>query len=327
MRQSVLELMGITKVYTMGDNQVHALRGISMRIEEGEMVSIMGPSGCGKSTFLQIAGCLDRPTSGQVLINGAEVASLKDEQLAKIRNRYLGFIFQSFNLLPHETALDNVMVPLQYAGVPRKKGEEAAKEALAAVGLEKRMHHRPNELSGGQRQRVAIARAIVNRPSIVLADEPTGALDQASGKEVMGILQKLNAEGRTIVVVTHDANVARYAQRIVEFCDGSIIRDEAVARVEAPVRPAEMDARVPAPPPGQKVCARCGYGNRPQARFCANCGASLELRPELSETIMRRILGLQVPCPRCGVSNRPFARFCIGCGGSMDPSAMVQAIR
>ncbi len=321
MGNKALELLGITKVYSMGDNQVHALRGITLEVREGEMVSIMGPSGCGKSTLLQIIGCLDKPTSGLVRIGGTEASSLSDDQLAKIRNKHIGFIFQSFNLLPHENAINNVMVPLQYGGVSRKQGEAAARQALAAVGLEARVHHKPNELSGGQRQRVAIARAIVNQPSVVLADEPTGALDQSSGKEVMGILQRLNAEGKTIVVVTHDAKVAQYSQRILELCDGSVLRDELVRRNEVDIRPAELDAGAPPPPPGQQVCFRCNAGNRPQARYCANCGASLALRPQVTDTIMRRLAGLQVLCPYCNASNRPFARYCVSCGGSMDPAA------
>jgi putative ABC transport system ATP-binding protein len=319
---AVLQLDRIVKIYRMGETEVHALRGIDLRISKGEMVSIMGPSGCGKSTLLQIVGCLDKPTSGRVVISGSDVSNLEDEQLAKIRNKYIGFVFQSFNLLPYEDALNNVMVPLQYGGVPKKKAEEAARQALASVGLEKRIHHKPNELSGGQRQRVAIARAIVNQPSVILADEPTGALDQASGREVMGILQKFNSEGRTIVVVTHDRNVANYSQRVVELCDGSIVKDSPVKKQQVGSEIDLRDEGMQAVRPGQKFCVKCNASNRPIARFCQNCGASLEMNPVISKTIMGRILGLKVPCRSCGSANRPFARYCMACGGSMDPTAV-----
>ncbi len=322
MPEPVLQLLGVTKIYHMGDSQVHALRGITLEIRRGEMVSIMGPSGCGKSTMLQIAGCLDRPTSGRVIVGGADVDSYDDQGLARIRNKHIGFIFQSFNLLPHEDALNNVLVPIQYSGISRREGERIARRALESVGLGERLHHKPNELSGGQRQRVAIARAIVNEPSIILADEPTGALDQASGKEVMGILQSLNAQGRTIVVVTHDRNVAAYSKRIVELSDGKIISDKCIeSRMvsEDELRRADEEPQVPA---GQRVCAKCNFGNRAQAKYCANCGFSLRMSKEasdkMSDTIMRRMLGLMVDCPYCGSPNRPFARYCMSCGGRVE---------
>ncbi len=318
MAKRVLELLGVSKVYTMGDSQVHALKGVTLEISAGEMVSIMGPSGCGKSTLLHIAGCLDRPTSGVIRIGGQDVMSMDDSQLARIRNRHIGFVFQSFNLLPHENALNNVVVPIQYSGIPRKQGLEAAKRALQAVGLGDRMYHRPNELSGGQRQRVAIARAIVNQPSIVLADEPTGALDQKSGREIMGILQRLNSEGRTIVVVTHDREVAQYSRRIVELSDGRIVADKRIDSVMVPRRELEAMDRDVSVARGLQLCVKCNFANRPQARFCSNCGFPMGVSPEQSSTIIRRMLGMMIPCPFCGTPNRPFAKYCLRCGGSME---------
>lgn len=318
MINAVLQLLGVTKTYMMGETQVHALKGITMEIAQGDMVSIMGPSGCGKSTMLQIAGCLDKPSSGRVRVGGSDIMSLDDQQLAKIRNKHIGFIFQSFNLLPHENALNNVLVPIQYSGVSRKQGEAAAKRSLEAVGLGDRIHHRPNELSGGQRQRVAIARAIVNEPSIILADEPTGALDQNSGKEVMGILQRLNEQGRTIILVTHDANVAAYAKRIVELSDGKIVNDKAIKSkvvLDEEIRSSRDEGPVPV---NQRVCAKCNFGNRAQAKFCANCGFTLDVSAKMSDTIMRKLMGLKVNCPYCSTPNRPFAKYCISCGGSVD---------
>ncbi len=318
MGQKVLELHKITKVYTMGDAQVYALKGVDLEISAGEMVSIMGPSGCGKSTLLHIAGCLDKPTSGMVRIGGKDVTAMDDNQLARIRNRHIGFIFQTFNLLPHENALNNVIVPIQYSGLSRKQGMEAAKRALQAVGLGDRMYHRPNELSGGQRQRVAIARAIVNEPSIILADEPTGSLDWQSSREVMGILQRLNGQGRTIVIVTHDREIARYARRIVELRDGKVIADRKIDSVVVPDRELERAGKDVRVRPGLQVCVRCSYANRPRARFCSNCGFSLRVTPEQSSTIIRRMLGMTIPCPACGTNNRPFAKFCINCGEPME---------
>lgn len=318
MNGNVLQLLGVTKIYTMGESQVHALKGVTLEIGEGDMVSIMGPSGCGKSTMLQIAGCLDKPTSGAVRIGGQDVISLGDQQLARIRNKHIGFIFQSFNLLPHESALNNVIVPIQYSGVSKRQGEEAARKALEAVGLGDRLHHKPNELSGGQRQRVAIARAIVNQPTIILADEPTGALDQRSGREVMGILQQLNAQGRTIVVVTHDRDVAGFSRRIVELSDGKIIGESKVKAESVSER--ELREAYGSQPevPRQEICPRCSAGNRPQARYCANCGFVMKISPRMSDTIMKKLMGLKVDCPYCGTPNRPFAKYCIECGGSME---------
>ncbi|MBC8507011.1 MAG: ABC transporter ATP-binding protein [Anaerolineales bacterium] len=219
----VVDSREVTKVFTMGEVEVHALRGLSMTITAGEVISIMGPSGSGKSTLMNILGCLDRPTTGEYLLDGESVASLNDDQLADIRNRKVGFIFQSFNLLPRATALANVELPLRYARNGKNR-RQRAREALDAVDLSDRMTHRPNELSGGQQQRVAIARAIVNEPSIVMADEPTGNLDTASGDAVMEVLLNLNKErGTTLIIVTHDPEIAEQTQRIVRILDGKVV--------------------------------------------------------------------------------------------------------
>jgi len=222
MEDWVIIANNLTKVYKMGDVEVHALRGLSMKVARGEVVAIMGPSGSGKSTLMNVIGCLDRPTSGEYILDGEPVASLKDDQLATIRNRKVGFIFQSFNLLPRATALANVELPLHYAGGNGKR-RERVKAALEAVGLGDRLYHRPNELSGGQQQRVAIARALINEPAIVLADEPTGNLDTKSGKEIMELLLRLNRErGTTLIIVTHAPDIAEQTQRIIRIRDGVV---------------------------------------------------------------------------------------------------------
>ena len=221
MSKWVVEAKDITKVYQMGEVEVHALRGLSINIAPGEILSIMGPSGSGKSTLMNILGCLDRPTSGEYSLNGESVAMLNDDQLADIRNRGVGFVFQSFNLLPRATALANVELPMRYAALNGRNRKEVAKDALEAVGLGDRIHHRPNELSGGQMQRVAIARALVNNPAIIMADEPTGNLDSKSGDEIMALLKNLNKErGTTLIVVTHDPEVAEQTNRIISLRDG-----------------------------------------------------------------------------------------------------------
>jgi putative ABC transport system ATP-binding protein len=221
MSKWVVEAKDITKVYQMGEIEVHALRGLSINIAPGEILSIMGPSGSGKSTLMNILGCLDRPTSGKYSLNGESVATLNDDQLAEIRNRGVGFVFQSFNLLPRATALANVELPMRYAELNGRNRKDVAREALEAVGLGDRIHHRPNELSGGEMQRVAIARALVNNPAIIMADEPTGNLDTKSGDEIMALLKDLNKErGTTLIIITHDPEVAELTNRIVSIRDG-----------------------------------------------------------------------------------------------------------
>jgi putative ABC transport system ATP-binding protein len=221
----LIETHDLWKTYTMGAEEVHALRGVSVEVEPGEYVAIMGPSGSGKSTLMNLIGCLDTPTRGSYLLNGRRVSEMNDNELARIRNQEIGFVFQTFNLLPRATALDNVALPLVYAGVSGTERETRAKAALELVDLLPRLTHRPNELSGGQRQRVAIARALVNHPSLLLADEPTGNLDSKTGAEIMALFARLHEAGNTIVVVTHEADVAAFAPRVLHLRDGQIEQD------------------------------------------------------------------------------------------------------
>jgi putative ABC transport system ATP-binding protein len=225
----LIEVRELMKVYKMGDIDVHALRGVDLCVEKGEFIAIMGPSGSGKSTLMDILGCLAKPTSGSYKLEAEEVARLSQNRLAAIRNRKIGFVFQSYNLLPRTSALRNVELPLIYARLPRRERRSRALAALEAVGLADRIHHRPSELSGGQQQRVAIARALVNRPSIFFADEPTGNLDTKSGEEVMDVFQQLSEAGNTIIMVTHESNIAAYSRRIIKLRDGMVEADERVA--------------------------------------------------------------------------------------------------
>lgn len=228
----VIDIENVTKRYQMGEEVVMALRGVTLKIFRNEYVAIMGPSGSGKSTMMNMLGCLDTPTSGKYEFNSKSVASMSDDELATIRNKEIGFVFQSFNLLPRSDSLHNVELPLIYAGISGEERKERARQALASVGLGDRVHHKPNELSGGQRQRVAIARALVNSPSIILADEPTGALDSRTGEEIMGIFEMLYEQGNTIIVVTHEEDVARRARRVVRLRDG-LIESDALITEEA----------------------------------------------------------------------------------------------
>jgi len=222
----IIKVENVKKIYRMGDNEVRALDGVSLVVEEGEFLIVMGPSGSGKTTLLHLMGCLDKPTEGEIYIASTPVSKLNDSQLAKIRNKMVGFVFQQFNLLPRLTALENVELPMIYAGVPKSARRKKAKELLELVGLGDRLHHRPTQLSGGQMQRVAIARALANDPMVLLADEPTGNLDSKSGEEILKIFSELNERGQTIIIVTHDPEVAKHADRIVRMRDGKIVSKE-----------------------------------------------------------------------------------------------------
>ncbi len=225
MSDAVIRVRELTRHYVMGGETIHALRGVSLEIRRNEYVAIMGPSGSGKSTMMNLVGCLDTPSSGEYWLNGQEVSRLTDDALARVRNKEIGFVFQTFNLLPRASALSNVELPLVYAGVSTAERRARAAEALARVGLEHRMDHRPNELSGGQRQRVAIARALVNRPSILLADEPTGNLDSTTSEEIMQVFSELHREGQTVIMVTHEPDIAAHAERVVVLRDGRVESD------------------------------------------------------------------------------------------------------
>ena len=222
---ALIETVDLWKTYVMGSEEIHALRGVSILIERGEYVAIMGPSGSGKSTLMNLIGCLDTPSKGSYLLNGKQASQMNDNELARIRNQEIGFVFQTFNLLPRASALQNVELPLVYAGIPSRDRQKQAKDALERVELTSRMTHKPNELSGGQRQRVAIARALVNNPSILLADEPTGNLDSKTGAEIMALFAKLHESGNTIVLVTHEADIAAFAHRTISVRDGQVEKD------------------------------------------------------------------------------------------------------
>ncbi|MFB5673267.1 ABC transporter ATP-binding protein [Paenibacillus terreus] len=221
----VIQIEDLRKIYTIADQEIHALRGVNLTIEEGDFVTIMGPSGSGKSTMMNMIGCLDKPTSGRFFLDGYSILDAHDDELAIIRNQKIGFVFQSFNLLPRTTAISNVELPMMYGGIPARERRKRAIEALNSVGLGERMYNKPNELSGGQQQRVSIARAIVNDPVIILADEPTGALDTKTTADIMGIFQRMNDMGKTVIIVTHEPEIAAYAKRNIHFRDGQVISD------------------------------------------------------------------------------------------------------
>jgi putative ABC transport system ATP-binding protein len=223
--ESIISLSKIAREYLVGTEHIYALRNITLEIYKNDYVALMGPSGSGKSTLMNVIGCLDTPSAGEYILNSKSVARMSDDELAEVRNKDIGFVFQTFNLLPRQTALENVMLPLVYAGVPKAMRKQKAEHALEQVGLKDRMHHRPNELSGGQRQRVAIARALVNNPAIILADEPTGNLDSKTSVEIMALFEDIHKAGNTIIVVTHEEDIAQYAHRIVRIKDGTVERD------------------------------------------------------------------------------------------------------
>jgi putative ABC transport system ATP-binding protein len=241
--RTLISVRGLAKTYDVGETKVHALNGVDVDIDEGEFVAVMGPSGSGKSTFMNLLGCLDTPTSGEYRLAGSDVAHLPADALADLRNRHIGFVFQQFNLLPRTSALDNVELPLLYAGVPAAERHERARAKLARVGLAAREHHHPAQLSGGQQQRVAIARALANDPKLILADEPTGALDTATSLDVMALLQQLNRAGITIVVVTHEREIAAFASRLLTFRDGRLVDDRANAPSDAAAMLATRQAK------------------------------------------------------------------------------------
>ena len=224
--QHLIEMRDLTRVYQLGTEEIHALRGVDMILEQGEYVAVMGPSGSGKSTLMNIIGCLDTPNAGEYWLNGTQVSKMSDDALARVRNKEIGFVFQTFNLLPRASALHNVELPLVYAGVPGEERKRRAKEALERVQLGSRIDHRPNELSGGQRQRVAIARALVNNPSILLADEPTGNLDSQTSEEIMRVFESLADQGQTVIMVTHEPDIAAHARRVIVLRDGLVASDE-----------------------------------------------------------------------------------------------------
>lgn len=225
----IIRVNNLEKIYKNGNIEVKALKNVNFSVERGEFISIMGPSGSGKSTLMNIIGCLDRASSGYYELDGMDISKQNDIQLASVRNLKIGFVFQSFNLLPRMTALNNVSLPMIYAGVKKKDRKKKAEEALERVGLKERMHHKPNEMSGGQKQRVAIARALVNNPAIILADEPTGNLDSYSGEEIMTVFQDLNREGVTVILVTHEPDIARHTKRVISFRDGRLVKDIAIS--------------------------------------------------------------------------------------------------
>lgn len=240
---ALVELRDVKKSFLLGGEEVEILHGVDLSVEEGEFVAMMGPSGSGKSTTMNLLGCLDRPTGGEYLLDGVSVADMEADELARIRNRMIGFVFQGFNLLPKTTALENVELPLLYAGVPRAERRKKAEQALIAMGLHDRLYHEPSQLSGGQQQRVAIARGIVNRAPILMADEPTGNLDTKTSDEIMALFRRLNDEGMTIILVTHEYDVAAYAKRILHFRDGRIMKDEINEKRRAVPEAARADAR------------------------------------------------------------------------------------